>query len=353
MVELQDLGRGLVRLANALSEEQRAAGERETAAVQRAQRNRQLLDNAREFASDLDLGHLVGAISASMRRLADAEATEIWLTSEADSTLLEHPFSTSNTPSCTSSRVGTGHVGRAAQLARPTWGVCAETGRPVIALPIISAGRCLGVVELRAGPDGIDPELLEPLEALVSHAATAIEAAKLHQQVEHLSRHDGLTGLLNRRSLDAALAHEIAIAARTGTALTLVMLDVDHFKRFNDTNGHPDGDALLRQLAAVIRRSIRSTDSAYRFGGEEFVLLLRATTAADAQPMIEELRLRVAQSFIESGTTASFGIADARGIGADAVTLLDAADRALYAAKRRGRNRVVVAVDGQVSAGSA
>ena len=353
VVELQDLGRGLARLGDALGVEQRAADGRERAAMQRAQRNRQLLDNAREFASDLDLGHLTGSVAQSMERLAGAAATAIWLTSESDVSVLERPFTTVSAPSCQPATIGVGAVGLAAQFARPTWGVCEATGRPVLALPMVSAGRCLGVVELRSGPDGIDPELMDPLEALATHAATAIAAARLHEQVEHLSRHDGLTGLLNRRSFDSDLAAEAAICGRTGLALSVAMVDVDHFKNFNDTFGHPAGDALLRGLCAELRASIRSTDSAYRFGGEEFVLLLRGTNAADARPMVEELRRKIAQTFMETSTTASFGMADTVGAGTDPEVLLNAADRALYAAKHGGRNQVALSADHPVTAASA
>lgn len=156
---------------------------------------------------------------------------------------------------------------------------------------------------------------------------------------------DPLTGIANRRSFDEELALEWRRAERVGETLSLVLLDIDNFKRVNDTHGHQQGDAVLREVAAVLRAGVRQVDLAARYGGEEFALVLPETTLADAVTVAERLRGAVERIGIEleDGTTlpvtASFGVAEKsdRERGED---LVAAADESLYEAKRAGKNRV-------------
>jgi len=150
-----------------------------------------------------------------------------------------------------------------------------------------------------------------------------------------MARTDALTGLPNRRAWDETLDHELALANRTGTPVCAALLDLDHFKQFNDLNGHPAGDAHLEEVAAMWRARLRSADLIARYGGEEFAVLLTATNAHQAQDLIETLR-----ACVPSDETVSAGIAEWNGIESGS-ELLTRADRALYQAKRNGRNRTI------------
>lgn len=172
--------------------------------------------------------------------------------------------------------------------------------------------------------------------------------ARLHaanEVIEKLARTDPLTLLANRRGLEEAIAHERDRAERTGEPLSVVALDLDHFKRVNDTWGHAVGDRLLSAVGEALRAGVRPYDVAARVGGEEFLLVLPATSRERASDVAERLRARIAQLAVEGlpeRVTASAGVAEhARRETTEA--LLSRADAALYEAKRLGRNRVVLA----------
>lgn len=173
----------------------------------------------------------------------------------------------------------------------------------------------------------------------------ALEAA--NRELERLSQTDGLTGLANRRQFDHALLREHARQRRTGSPLSLLMIDLDHFKHVNDHYGHAVGDDYLRAVARVLQVSVaRVTDLAARYGGEEFVCLLPDTSAADAFMLAERIRggvagLALPNAQAEGGQlTVSVGVATLDGGSSSAAQLLERADEQLYAAKRDGRDRV-------------
>jgi two-component system, cell cycle response regulator len=153
---------------------------------------------------------------------------------------------------------------------------------------------------------------------------------------------DPLTGLGNRRAFDAALAHELARIQRSGSPLSLIMCDIDHFKRVNDTLGHETGDLVLKELAEIIKGNCRELDVPARFGGEEFVIILPDTALEGALLAAERLRASVeAHVFPGAGhVTVSLGVAQASEHPED---LVKESDQAMYAAKQSGRNRVCVA----------
>jgi diguanylate cyclase (GGDEF)-like protein/PAS domain S-box-containing protein len=162
---------------------------------------------------------------------------------------------------------------------------------------------------------------------------------------------DSLTGLANRRAFDQALLREWELTLRDGSDISLLLLDIDHFKRFNDTYGHQAGDDCLCAIAAAVKESVRSTDIAARYGGEEIAVILRPMNAADALVVAEKLRARIEALRLpleEGWVTASIGVATALARVGGSVrmpeSLLLAADKALYQAKREGRNRVVSAL---------
>ena len=175
------------------------------------------------------------------------------------------------------------------------------------------------------------------------------ELAQALEQIRQLATHDDLTGLLNRRAMLDRMQLEQRRSLRSGSPLLIAQLDIDHFKAVNDTHGHAAGDLVLQSFADTVRRNVRDTDVLARWGGEEFVLLLCDTPAADAVTLMERLRqavqamqVPVAQGGQPITVTVSIGLA--RHTPADPLAgTLERADRALYAAKAGGRNRVVPA----------
>jgi diguanylate cyclase (GGDEF)-like protein len=191
--------------------------------------------------------------------------------------------------------------------------------------------------ELRARV-GIGVRILELEARLQESLASAAE----------LAVRDGLTGLFNRREFDSRLADEVQRAARYQRPLSLLMIDIDHFKHYNDQHGHPQGDALLRELSTLFLGCVRSTDFVARYGGEEFAVILPETNPANALAVANSILERVcAHPFLYRETqpggvlTVSIGVGGLSDAQPDAERLLLAADQALYQAKHAGRNRVV------------
>jgi diguanylate cyclase (GGDEF)-like protein len=184
---------------------------------------------------------------------------------------------------------------------------------------------------------------------LAEQVALALSNARLLRTMEGLAMIDSLTGLYNMRFFDPLLEREIAISGREGTPIGLLMVDVDHFKRFNDTYGHPAGDAALRSFADALRSTVRESDTVARYGGEEFIVLLRDADLDSAAATAEKLRTAVERLDIElgsgrfAGLTGSFGVASTDAHGHDRTQVVAIADQALYRAKQLGRNRVVIA----------
>ncbi len=184
-------------------------------------------------------------------------------------------------------------------------------------------------------------------EVLARNRTLNLTMSELHEALETiqaLATRDELTGLFNRRHLQNVLAQELARFHRDGQAFSVCLLDIDHFKQINDSRGHEAGDKVLRTLAESIQTSVRSVDCFGRFGGEEFLLILPATSLAGAQQKAERLRQLVeALEFPELGSdlrvTVSIGVAEAGNEPFDAT--LRRADTALYVAKKAGRNRVM------------
>jgi diguanylate cyclase (GGDEF)-like protein len=175
--------------------------------------------------------------------------------------------------------------------------------------------------------------------------ASLLESARLRRQFERDATVDSLTGLKNRRALDEMLTRVAARFTRSGDPISLMLLDVDHFKRFNDDFGHAAGDHVLRFIGEILTSALRPMDVAARFGGEEFVILLPDTALAGAVIAAERLKTAIAKAPITfddrvlNGVTASIGVAAL--VGHDGPEpWLRAADRALYRAKANGRNRV-------------
>ena len=227
-------------------------------------------------------------------------------------------------------------------------GTLVETGDPDAEGERIEFGLTAGRTTfgtLTIVGDDFDTDQRLAASSLASHAAIALENARLRRIVERQALIDGLTGIANRRQCEEALTTEIAQAERLGSTLTLVLADLDDFKAVNDAHGHAVGDDVLRAFAGVLRATVRDSDLAGRWGGEEFVLLLPGADAFGGAQLAERVREALAECSFEGRdgeqvqVTCSFGVAQHRPAGGER-ELFSAADRALYRAKSTGKNRV-------------
>ncbi len=221
--------------------------------------------------------------------------------------------------------------------------------RAIAYLPLIAKGESTGslIVACRH-PNAYNQRQIVLLEQLASQIAMSVENARLYAQAEEKARVDELTGLLNRRSLDEMINSEIGRHTRYGGIFSLIILDLDSFKVYNDNYGHLAGDKLLRQVGSIMKRAVRNADQAYRYGGDEFAVLLPQTTVEGAYQVAERIRKRVTSEMktgyisvtaLSPRTTVSLGLASwpADGIGLNEI--IAAADMALYHAKRNGGNQ--------------
>jgi diguanylate cyclase (GGDEF)-like protein len=208
-------------------------------------------------------------------------------------------------------------------------------------LPLTASGERFGTLELVG--DSFSKEQRMNAASLAAHAVVALENVRLHDLVERQALVDGLTGLANRRAATEALHAEAARAGRLETPLSVVLADLDGFKDVNDEHGHAVGDAVLRAFAEVLRETLRESDVAGRWGGEEFLLLLPGADEEGAAQLAERVRTRLAARSIPGvpglRVTASFGVAEYAG-ETNTGQLVAAADGALYRAKRAGKDRV-------------
>jgi diguanylate cyclase (GGDEF)-like protein len=223
------------------------------------------------------------------------------------------------------------------------WGL-----RSIVHLPLIVKGEAIGsfIVASRQ-PNAYNQRHLMLLEQLASQIAMPVENTRLYAQAEEKARIDELTGLLNRRSLDEMIDNEISRDSRYGGVFSLAILDLDSFKAYNDNYGHLAGDKLLRQVGRIIQGAIRSSDQAFRYGGDEFAILLPQTSVDAASQVIERVREKIATK-VEAGDiqiTASIGLAGWPADGIGKTDIIAAADVTLYHAKRSGGNQSHCASD--------
>jgi len=226
---------------------------------------------------------------------------------------------------------------------------------------VVRGLRALKIFPLRVGESSVGTlvcgsrqtsALTEPaqreLSMLALQAAESLVRTRLYEETERLATTDGLTGLCNRRTLNEELSKRLREALRYKRQLSFLLLDVDHFKKVNDTYGHPAGDAVLKSVARLAQAAARDTDVVARYGGEEMALILPETDTAGARVIAERIRVACAnaQHQTEQGglkVTLSIGISTSTGDGKTPEELIEAADRALYRAKQGGRNRVEAA----------
>ena len=219
-------------------------------------------------------------------------------------------------------------------------------------VPLEVRGRDLGLVCVATDhPDGLSEESLQTVRLVANHGVVVVDNAMLYARTEQLAITDGLTGLYNHRYFKAELKKEVERCRRFGLILSLMVLDIDFFKSFNDSYGHPQGDVVIQTIASIIRRSVRDVDFVARYGGEEFAVILLEADEATALEVAERVRSEVESCPFEvddgEGTTAvtktiSIGLATCKSQDKlDPGALFQTADDALYQAKDQGRNRVV------------
>lgn len=217
-----------------------------------------------------------------------------------------------------------------------------------IVLPLMVHNTALGTLLLGSStPLAFSEDVRPLLEVLARHVAVSLANARMMKRLEDLATTDGLTGLLNKRALTELARLKILSAKRFNRPISLIIGDIDHFKRVNDSYGHDQGDQVIKGFGEVLHRGKRGTDSVGRFGGEEFVLVCEETDAAGAELVAERIRQELqAQEFTtpqgKLKVTCSLGVATFPQAGSDWESLFKAADEALYVSKRQGRNRVTV-----------
>jgi diguanylate cyclase (GGDEF)-like protein len=217
-------------------------------------------------------------------------------------------------------------------------------------VPMSALGKMVGVIHLeQSHPMAFDPEMMHLVTRVAETVGLAMANARLMKTMEGQAMTDSLTGLRNARFFDPYLEQELQSAERDNEATSVIMLDLDHFKEFNDTHGHPAGDEALRTFARVLSSSIRSSDVAARYGGEEFIVAVRHAGLDEAGVVAEKIRLAVEQMVVELGPgrygriSVSLGVASTDHHVSDMKALVAIADAALYRAKESGRNRVEIA----------
>ncbi len=229
----------------------------------------------------------------------------------------------------------------------PTEGLDDDASSIIVA-PFKSRGKVIGILtayKLREEP--FDRQSFEMLTTIATQLALTIDNARLFEETINLAITDGMTSLYNYRHFKECIADEFTRSKRYKRALSLIMVDVDHFKKFNDTYGHQTGDDVLRGVAKILKQSVRSSDIVARYGGEEFVILLPETGKSDAFILAERVRNGIESADLSVDTSSSFdGVTVSLGVSAieegteDFKELIKKADSALYQAKENGRNRV-------------
>jgi diguanylate cyclase (GGDEF)-like protein len=218
--------------------------------------------------------------------------------------------------------------------------------------PLIAGGVIIGAVRLEGARDFWTGERESLLEGYLSVASSALSNLRLLVRMKERANVDELTGLYNRRFLDDYARKLIAIASRKESPFGIIMLDLDHFKEFNDLYGHEVGDRILRHFSKTVTRAMREANLAARYGGEEFIVVLPDTGTKGCHLVAERIRKAVEKMVVPSGTdkplpkiTVSLGIAVYPDHAKTFEELLQASDKALYESKRAGRNRTTLYVE--------
>lgn len=232
--------------------------------------------------------------------------------------------------------------------------------RNLVVTPLFAEGQPLGVLVVEHVPGSgsrIERRVVDMVDQFAAHASLALRNGWLLQQVQKMADTDALTGVSNRRTFEQVLEREVSRAERNGEQVTLMMVDIDHFKSVNDTHGHQMGDEILKKVAATLVTGCRDFDVPARYGGEEFAVILPSCSSKESLVVAERLRRSIGTADNPVPITASAGVATFPTHAGDPAKLIAAADEALYESKRAGRDRVTrsrrrASSKGNVPAGS-
>lgn len=303
-----------------------------------------LLDASRRMTGSLDVEEIASIALAETERLVAAEGGLLAIRNgEGLSPIHVTPTDLFRLDSLGESGLRrVTETGRSISTVAVDEPVLVEVPMAMAAVPIVTDGTITGaIMVVRVASNPFGRQDIEALEMLAPLVGSALQAAEAHGSATALADVEPMTGLKNRRRLDRDLA------ATGGELVAYIMLDVDHFKNFNDVNGHAAGDEALKRVASTMADAVRPGDVVYRYGGEEFCVLLPATTAAEAKDIAERVRAEIEACAIpgeenqpNGKVTVSIGVADTA--SKSVADLVERADAALYEAKDGGRNRVVV-----------
>jgi diguanylate cyclase (GGDEF)-like protein len=314
----------------------------------------QLYDISRDISSTLDRNRITRELVIRTIELMDARKGMLLLLDEEGQNLEAaaffgfESFEASPTWSAAESWLGPVITQRVPLLLEE--GLPAHLrAKSCLAVPVEYQERVLGVLvvfdkESRDGIEAFGPEDVPLLVSLANQAATSIENARLYE----LATVDGLTKLYIRRHFEQRLSEELRRAERYGTVLSLMILDIDHFKKFNDTYGHQTGDEVIKIVARTIKASVREEDIPARYGGEEMLVLMPETDTEGAHKMAERVREAIQAAALPGPTGEALQVTVSVGVGTwplhaeDADGLIEVADKALYQSKQGGRNRTTI-----------
>jgi len=223
--------------------------------------------------------------------------------------------------------------------------------RSELAVPMMYQDKVVGLIDIQSPvPDRFSPESVRTVTTLANYGATALGNAVLHSQVLQASRQDQLTGLGNLRVFEEKLLEEFRRTDRTNNPFSLIMIDIDDFKHYNDSWGHPIGNTLLKAVVGAIKLALREIDLPIRYGGEEFVCLLPFAGARDGAEVAERIRKMVMETSLRiphadqqplGFVSVSLGVSTYPSDVSDRKLLLEYADQRMYMGKRAGKNRVI------------
>lgn len=225
------------------------------------------------------------------------------------------------------------------------------TDRYHLCIPLMAQSDIVGLLSIEVRHDADLPEVRVLAELMATHTSAALASVNLREALRQQSIRDPLTGLYNRRFLEEGMERELLRAKRSQDALSVLMIDIDHFKQFNDSHGHQAGDALLQEFSEYLGHHVRAEDITCRYGGEEFLAIMPGANAVEAHKRAESLRKNLStlkvrfQGKTLPVVTASFGIGCFPNHGYDRESLIRSAHAALYFAKRNGRNCVQISSD--------